>query len=160
MASTEAAPAPELTLDETERAALNEEIEGFAQSLADPRLRARYGELREAAAQGAVPADLVGLLEAMLELILPTGQVRRRQGHEADVALVRLAQRLPRGAALKEAAREVNEALAILRGQTLDGISFTPTQRGHTLSIDTDRCSLSIVIDRSGVRVERVELGA
>jgi len=154
------APQAALALDAVERETLLEEIGLFAAHLPDERTRARYDELHQAVAQGAVPPEMVGRLETLLDLLLPTGGVRKRHGHEGDQALQRLWQRTPRGAALKQAAQEVNEALSILRGQSLEGVSFSSTPRGHTLSIDTTRCHLTLAIDRDGVRVERVEVGA
>jgi hypothetical protein len=159
-AKTDTQPSATLALDDLERETLLEEIALFAAPLPDERTRARYEELRQAVEHSEVPSELAGLLETMLDLVLPTGGVRRRHGHEGDQALQRLWQRTPRGAALKHGAQEVNEALSILRGQSLEGVSFSSTPRGHTLSIDTTQCHLTLVIDRNGVQVERVELGA
>jgi hypothetical protein len=96
----------------------------------------------------------------MLELVLQTQRVRRQHGPDAEQALLRLFHRTPRGATLAQAAREVNAALEALRGQTLESLTFTPTPRGHSLVIDTAHCSLTLAIDRAGVRVERIETGA
>jgi hypothetical protein len=47
-----------------------------------------------------------------------------------------------------------------LRGHVLESLTFSPTPRGHNLVIDTAHCSLTLAIDRAGVRVERMETGA
>ena len=149
-----------LELNEAEREALAQEIESFAAALSDPASRARYAQLAAAVQAGAVPPELTRPLETLLELVLQqTQSVRLRHGPEGEQALQRLYQRTPRGAGLAQAAKEVNEALGALRGQTLESISFTPTPRGHNLSIETDRCHLSLVIDRSGVQLKSVEVG-
>jgi hypothetical protein len=149
-----------LELSAAEREVLAEEVEAFARTLKDPDTRERYARLSAAVQQGTVPPHLVGFLETMLELVLQTQRVRRQHGPEAEQALLRLFHRTPRGAALAQAARDVNAALAALRGQTLESLTFTPTPRGHSLVIDTTHCSLTLAIDRAGVRVERLETGA
>ena len=149
-----------MELSAAEREVLAEEVEAFARTLKDPDTRERYAQLSAAVQQSTVPLHLVGFLETMLELVLQTQRVRRQRGPEAEQALLRLFHRTPRGAALAQAAREVNAALAALRGQTLESLTFTPTPRGHSLVIDTTHCSLTLAIDRAGVRVERLEMGA
>ena len=156
MATT--SPDAALDLKPAEQAVLAEEITAFAQTLADPANRARYGQLATAAEQGRVPADLVGLLAAMLELILPMQRIRRIHGPEADRALTALFYRTPRGAELRRTTEEVNTALAALRGQALEDVRFTPTPAGQRLTIATGACSLALVIDRAGVRVEHLEV--
>ena len=153
-------PEAELELSPAEREVLAEEVDVFARTLKDPDTRERYAQLGAAVQQGTVPADLVGFLETMLELLLQTQRVRRQHGPDAEQALLRLFHRTPRGAALAQAAREVNAALTALHGHTLESLTFTPTPRGHNLVIDTTHCSLMLAIDRAGVRVERMETGA
>lgn len=148
-----------MSLNELEREALAEEVVHFATTLRDSGSRARYEQLGIAVAQSAVPPDLIGALETLLELLLPTQRIRLHHGHEADQALQRLWRRTPRGVALAHAAHEVNEALGALRGQALESLSFSPTPRGHRLVVETARCHVTLAIDRDGVRVENVEVG-
>jgi hypothetical protein len=158
--ATDVGPGAELELSSSEREVLAEEVGVFARTLKDPDTRERYAQLGAAVQQGTVPPHVVGLLETMLELVLQTQRVRRQHGPEAEQALLRLFHRTPRGAALEQAAREVNAALAALRGHVLESLTFSPTPRGHNLVIDTAHCSLTLAIDRAGVRVERLETGA
>ena len=158
--ATDAGPGAELELSSTEREVLAEEVGAFAGTLKDPDTRERYAQLRATVEQGTVPADLVGHLETMLELVLQTQRVRRQHGPDAEQALLRLFHRTPRGAALAQAARDVNAALEALHGHTLQSLTFRPTPRGHNLVVDTAHCSLTLAIDRAGVRVERMETGA
>lgn len=157
--TAEVEPATALELDATERAILEHEVDAFAASLKEPDSRARYGELAAAVQEGRVPAPLVGFLETMLELLLQTGRVRREHGPAGEQALLRLFHRTPRGAALKGAAAEVNEALQAIQGHTLEALTFTPTPRGHTIVVQTGCCLLTLAVDRDGVRVEKMELG-
>lgn len=153
-------PTTSLDLQPVEQAVLSAEVLPFAATLADPALRARYEELHAALPTGSVPPSLVGLVEAMVELMLQTQRVRRRHGPEAERALTALYYRTPRGAGLKHATREVNEALVVLRGQILEELVFAPTPGGQRLTITTQACRLEIMVDRAGVRVERIELGS
>jgi hypothetical protein len=158
-ASTDTAPV-DLTLQPEEQAVLEQEVAPFAETLRDPALRARYLELAGAVATGQVPAALVGLIEALAELVLQAPTARRRHGPEAVRVLTALYYRTPRGRALKQSAEEVNEALTVLHGQVLQELSFAPTIGGQRLSMTTPQGRFDLVIDRAGVRVERVELGS
>lgn len=155
---TEPRTADDLALRPAEQTVLAIEVAAFAESLREPTTRARYAELLAAVQAGTVPGALVGALEAFLELVLPTPRIRREHGPEGSHALSALFGRTPHGAALKEAAAEVNTALSAFRGQTLEAISFSPTPAGHNLVVETTGGRLAIVIDRAGVRVERLDI--
>lgn len=148
-----------LALEPAEAAVLPGELEAFAHTVKDPEARARYLRLGAAARQGIVPAEEIGLLEALLELLLQSQRVRRRSGPAAEQTLLGLFERTPRGVELRRAARLVNQALEALRGQRLEALSFAPRPAGHRLLLDTDRCRLVLAIDWAGVRVERLEVG-
>jgi hypothetical protein len=139
---------------------LAEEAEAFCRTLKDPDARERYARLAEAAREGVIPPSLVGSLEAMLELVLQTQRIRLLHGPESEKALRDLFYRTPRGAALKRTAREVNRALQTLRGQTLESLSFSPTPGGQRLVVETGNCQVALSIDPSGVRIDRLDLGA
>jgi hypothetical protein len=149
-----------LQLQAAEREVLAEEAEAFTRTLKDPDARERYARLAEAARQGAVPPALIGSLEAMLELVLQTQRILRLYGPETERVLSDLFYRTPRGAALKRTAREVNRALQTLRGQTLDSLTFSPTPGGQRLVVETQSCQVALTIDPSGVRIDRLDLGA
>lgn len=148
-----------LSLRPEEQEVLAEEVEAFAGTLRDPDSRQRYLRLGAAVQQGLVPPELVGPLETMLELLLQTRRVRLRHGADGDRALHDLFHRTPRGAALQRAAREVNHALRVLSGQTLEQMSLSAAPGRHTLVVATDRCRLSIRLDAAGARIEDLELG-
>jgi hypothetical protein len=147
-----------LALRAAEQTVLVTEVAAFAETLREPTTRARYAELLAAVQEGVVPSPLVGALEAFLELVLPLPRIRREHGPEGARALSALFGRTPRGTALKEAAAEVNAALAAFRGQTLESVSFSPTPGGHNLAIETAGGRLAITIDRAGVRVDRLDV--
>jgi hypothetical protein len=78
---------------------------------------------------------------------------------KAEQALTDLFYRTERGSGLREAAREVNTALEALRGHTIEKLSVTAAPGRHTVAIDTDRCHLTLKLDRAGARIESVEVG-
>jgi hypothetical protein len=149
---------PDLALGPAEQEVLAQEIQPFAAALRDPAAQARYAELAAVTAGGSVPEQLVPLLEAMLELVLQTQRVRRQHGPAAERALQDLFRRTPRGRELQRNAHDVNTALKALSGQVVQSVKFSPTPGGQRLVVITDECQLGLTIDRSGVRLERLEI--
>ena len=153
-------PLPTLRIGEAEREWLGLEIEAFGRSVADPAVQARYEQLRAAVASGEIGTEHVEALERVLEVALASGRVRHRYGPAGEQALTRLYHQTPRGAQVVARVREVNAALTALKGQVLDEIAFAAKLPGEfTLTLDTDRCQITIRIDRTGVQVENVAVG-
>jgi hypothetical protein len=148
-----------LALEPAEQAILESEIGAFAETLKDPVARQRYLDLAAATEAGIVPERFVVSLEAMLELVLQTQRVRRNHGPEAEHTLTDLFYRTPRGAGLRQAAREVSRALEALRGHTLENVSVMAGPGRHTLVFRTDQCQLTMKLDAVGARIDKVEVG-
>jgi hypothetical protein len=143
-----------LRLEAVEADTIGVEAAAFARALADPAARARYVRLAEAASSGEIPDDLEAPLEAMLELLFNTGRVANRAVLQSVFA------RTPRGRHLSAAAREVNHALQTLRGQSLAELRLSAGGPSlHSLVIETDRCRLTLEIDRDGARIASLEAG-
>jgi hypothetical protein len=121
--------------------------------LSDPAAQARYERLASAAASGAVPDDLLPALETMLELLFEKGRPSNRAVLQALFA------RTPAGRQQSAAVREVNQALRTLRGQTLQDVRLSAGPSRHTLVVETDRCRLTLELDRAGARVASLEAG-
>ncbi len=151
----------ELTrLDDQERELLLEELDAFTSSLADSESKTPYLALRRDIEVGGVSSENVPCLENILELTLQSGRARRRQSPQAEKRLLRLFNNTPRGGAVKRAVSETNEALASLKGQILDTVSFTPNTPGnYRLLIDTEACRVDLEITRQGVSIKGVEIG-
>jgi hypothetical protein len=90
----------------------------------------------------------------MLELLFDTGNVSNRAVLQSVFA------RTPRGQAQTAQVREVNRALEALRGQMLlqAHVSSTGPAR-FSISVETDRCRISLDATRDGVTVSSLELG-
>ena len=151
----------ELTrLDDQERELLLDELDAFTSSLADAESKIPYLNLRRDIEKGGVAPEHIPCLENILELTLQSGRARRRQSPQAEKRLQRLFNGTPRGDAVKRAVSETNEALASLKGQVLDTVSFTPKTPGtYRLLIDTEACRVDLEITRQGVSVKGVEIG-
>lgn len=153
------APVEALELDATQREVLGEELSALLAGIQGPEARAPWEALAAAVEAGAVPEVLHGRLEGALEMSLQTGRARRIHGADGEQALLRLFHRTPRGAAARKATEAVNQALRTLAGQTLEGMVVTAQGPGvFRLGLTTDRCRLSLEIDRHGVSVESLEI--
>ncbi|MBV9328753.1 MAG: hypothetical protein JO352_34005 [Chloroflexi bacterium] len=141
-------------LETAEADVLGVESAAFARALPDPAARIRYEQLAAAAASGEVPDDLMAPLETMLELLFNTGRVANR------AVLQSVFGRTRRGRHLASAAREVNRALRTLRGQTVAELRLSAVGPSlQSLVIETDRCRLTLDIDRDGARIASLEAG-
>jgi len=143
-----------LQLQAAEAEIVAAEAAAFARALPDPAAQARYSRLADAAAAGSIPDDLETPLETMLELLFSTGRVSNR------AVLQSVFGRTPRGRHLSAAAREVNRALETLRGQTVADVRLSAAGPSlQSLLIETDRCRLTLEIDRDGPRIASLEAG-
>jgi hypothetical protein len=150
-----------MRLLEDERPVLLGEIDAVIAQLRNTEAREVYAELRAAVEAGEVPEGQVPALERLLELGLETGRIREVHTAHGEMAATRVFQRTPKGAALKATCEEANAALEGLRGQPLEAVSFSVRGPGaYTLTLNTEHAHVTLHIDRHGVRVRTVEVGA
>jgi hypothetical protein len=149
-----------LTLDDVQRDVLAHELDVLVRRLPDEAARAPYLRLRAAIETGEVPEDLFGHLENLIELALQTGRARRFHRAEGEQALIRLFHRTPHGRTAAEQVQTLNAALAALGGQVIDSVQVSASAPGsYSITVDTDRCVLTIKVDRTGARVESMAIG-
>ncbi len=154
-----AAVSDALTLDALQRETLLEELASLVGSLRDPAARIPWEELAQAVDAGAVEEPLLGRLEQILEMTLQTGRARKHHGAESEQALLRLFHQTPRGTAARRATEAVNRTLASLAGQPLERMLFTSQGPGvYRLGLETERCKLTLEIDRHGITIESLEV--
>lgn len=152
-------PEHPFALELAERDVVANAATAFARVLPNPDRKQQYVHLAEAASLGEIPADLVLELEAMLDVVLQPERAAREGGPAAEQLLLAVYRRTPRGARLAAAAHEVNQALRVLRGQTLASLRVESRPGRHSLSLETDRCRLTLRLDSAGARVESLEVG-
>jgi hypothetical protein len=148
-----------LTLHPLQREVLLEELASLIGSLRDPAQRDPWEELALAVDAGAVEEPLLGRLEQILEMTLQTGRARKHHGAESEQALLRLFHQTPRGAAARRATEAVNRTLASLAGPPVERMLFTSQGPGvYRLGLETERCKLTLEIDRHGITIESLEV--
>ena len=154
-----AATAGALAVDPSQRELLLEELATLVVSLRGSEAGEPWEDLAAAVDAGEVEEPLLGRLETILEMTLQTGRARRVHGADGEQALLRLFHQTPKGAAARRATQAVNETLATMAGQSLEGALFTVQGPGvYRLGLQTDRCKLTLEIDRHGITVESLEV--
>jgi hypothetical protein len=148
------ARAEALRLRREEREVALAEAQAVFAVAAEPGYRDELAHLIAAADEGELNADDVRTLERVVELGLQAGRIRALYGPGGEQAALRLYRRLPRGAELSASARAVTQALAGLCGRRLESVSVEAVGPGaFALTVGVDGSSLSIRLDRQGVRV-------
>lgn len=149
-----------MKISATEQELLLPEITAFSRALRDPQAREPYDVLRAQVQEGEVDDELLPHLGNVLEIGLQSGRLRKLYGADGEQALSRLFHRTPTGAKLAEIAKSVTEALGALQGQVIEDVKVSALGPGtYGVTLDTDRCQLTMRMDRSGVRVENVAIG-
>ena len=161
-ADSDAPPAGDgpLALDTLQRDILLPQIQAFIDASADPAAREVYLALKTAVeAMEVAPADLQARLGAIVEVALQSGRIRRLFGPGAELSLTALFQKTPRGREIAGSIRELNRALAKLKGDTVEEVTATLRSAGaYALTLKTSGCQMIIRFEPAGVRVESVEL--
>ncbi|MGH8899602.1 MAG: hypothetical protein ACRDZ4_21880 [Egibacteraceae bacterium] len=149
-----------VTLDDEERELLGLELRTLLPALSGPR-RERYAALaRAVGSDAAVPAELLPALESVLELALQTGRARQLYRAEGERILTSVLRRTPRGRELAAHLDQVNQALRVVAGHTLDAVSVRMRTLGHyTVTIQSEAATLTLAIRPDGVGVESVAAG-
>lgn len=148
--------AQDIALSEDEAALVAEEARHLAEVLSAAQ-RPRALRLAQAARDGAVPAELVDVLEGVVVLALQTGRARRRYLAEGERLLTDVLRRTPRGRDLQDQLAAVNGALRALAGRRLDGVRVEMRTLGHfTVALQCEGVSLTLAVRADGVQVESV----
>jgi hypothetical protein len=157
MATAEITHEP-LVLDADERDLVDQELRALLPALAGAR-RERYLALAAAVDEGAVPADLVGHLESLLELALQTARARKLYRAEGEQVLTGLFRRTPAGRDLASQLADINGALRGVAGRRLQGARVGMRTLGHfTVTLTTDEAKVTLAVRPDGVNVESLEV--
>ncbi len=148
-----------IALDAQEQEALGEELARLSPLFAAPERRAALTALTEAVASGAIPEGLEATAALALELALGSGSAAHYQGPPAEQTLAGLFGRTAAGRELARGLEGANRALGALAGQQLVALRLTSRLPGRfRLEVATDRCELSLDLDRLGPRAREVEI--
>jgi hypothetical protein len=120
--------------------------------------RQQAADLADRAGLGAVPDDLVPVLERILTASLQGGRARQRYRAEGEGILNRVLMRTPYGRNVQDGIRAVNQALAALDGRPLDHVGVAVRAPGHyRVSLRTAGVGLVLALGPDGVSVESLE---
>jgi len=130
------------------------EAQAVLSMLSDEQRRARLAAVVAAVDDGSVEGEDAAALGELLELGLQTGRLRAVYGPEGEQAALGLFRRLPQGKELSQSTSELNEALDVLSGRTLEKLSVHVVGPGeYGVSISAEGFELAIRLGRSGARI-------
>ena len=130
------------------------EAQAVLSMLGDEQRRARLADVVAAVDDGSVEGEDAAALGELLELGLQTGRLRAVYGPEGEQAALGLFRRLPQGKELSQSTTELNEALDVLSGRTLEKLSVHVVGPGeYGVSISAEGFELAIRLGRSGARI-------
>jgi hypothetical protein len=130
------------------------EAQAVLAMLGDGARRERLADVLAAVDEGRVEGEDAAALGELLELGLQTGRVRAVYGPEGEQAALGLFRRLPQGKELSQSTSELNEALDVLSGRTLEKLSVHVVGPGeYGVSISAEGFELAIRLGRSGARI-------
>lgn len=147
-----------LTLDADEQDLVDQELRSLLPALTGER-RERYLALAAAVEDGAVPPELVGHLQSVLELALQTARARKLYRAEGEKVLTGLFRRTPAGRDLSSQLADINGALRGVAGHRLRGARVGMRTLGHfTITLTTDEAKVTLAVRPDGVNVESLEV--
>ena len=130
------------------------EAQAVLAMLGDGQRRERLADVLAAVDDGRVEGEDAAALGELLELGLQTGRLRSVYGPEGEQAALGLFRRLPQGRELSQSTSELNEALDVLSGRTLEKLSVHVVGPGeYGVSISAEGFELAIRLGRSGARI-------
>jgi hypothetical protein len=148
-----------LQLTDEERELLQAELAALLPALSGER-REAYQALADAVENNSIPLDLLPLIEGLTKLALETGRARRLYRAEGERILTDLFRKTPSGQELSKSLNEVNKALSILEGQTLQSVRVAMRTLGHfTVTVETEKAVITIAILPDIVTVDSISVG-
>lgn len=148
-----------LTLDAEEAEAVTAAAEGYAAALPPDRAGA-YEVLARAAADGAIPDELVDAAQRVIAVRLQAGRAGREWNAAAERVLTAVYRRTPAGRALDGRIQEVNRALSALgdrRLRTAHAAASTPGR--YTVTLESEGATVTLTIDATGINIRTLNVG-
>lgn len=149
-----------MELSSKEQSLLREEVHAFWVAATDPAVKERYAALLAAVDAADIPEGQGPLLTHMVEIVLESGRVGEHHGPDGEQTMIRLYQKTPRGKEVAKSVADLNQALQVLQGQVIEEVAFAARGPGrYRLEIGTDRCQVSVGVDRHGLQIEGLDVG-
>ena len=147
-----------LEIPEPLRQPLCEEVAAVRDQLRAADDRALFGQLHAAVDQGQVPPELEEPLARVLRLSLESGRFARVHGPAAEAAARRLFLQTPPGRQLSRQVSELNQALALWQGRTLQQVQLSVRGPGtYALELQGEGARTVILFQPQGVHLQGIE---
>ena len=149
-----------LHLEALQQEVLQHEVGAIAQRVSNnSEAHSRYVALLNEIERGEITDECSDTLEGILDVLLESGRARHLYGPPGEHTLTALFQRTPRGSAFVQQSQTVTRSLSGLEGQTLSNLSVRSSGPGAwAFTLQTDRCELTIQIDRRGIQVKSLDM--
>ena len=132
----------------------------LAEGLTEGETRLSFQEIAWAADQGDVPEDLSARVGDLVALAVETGRARSVHGPAGVRALIAVWKDTPQGRKAAEQAEELNTALTVLRGRTLDTLRVLPTGPGtYAMTVGAGDVEIRLTFDRSEATLRSINVG-
>ena len=149
-----------MKVGEAEREYVVAEALALAELVPEGDSRLEFQEIAWAADQGEVPDDLTGRVGELVALALETGRARSVHGPAGVRALVSVWKDTPQGRTAQGKIEDLNEALAALRGRTVDALRVAPLGPGaYSLSIAAGDVEVRLTFDRTEATLRSINVG-
>lgn len=141
-----------MLLDYELRQALIQEVAAYARHIPDPQVRNICEALQSSLQAGQISDDVLEPLGHVLAVSLESGRFRRLYGPHIEMQAESLFAQTPQGLQIRAVLDQANQALSVLKGQTIQEIAVALKGPGsYYLQVRTDQCRLRLHITRSGV---------
>jgi len=149
-----------LEINDDEKEILQSEIELLSiNSNGSGKAGIEFNKLLAAVNEKLIDETQLPVFSHILELLLTTGDIRKNYGPVEEQKIFRLYGKTPAGREQKESIDELNKSLKALETQSIEGISFSLKLPGvYGISIKTDKCELSLSVNKFGIYADKFEI--
>jgi hypothetical protein len=149
-----------LEIGNDEKIIIREEISILSKKTSgNEKTKIEFENLISAIESQNIDGTQLSLLSKVLELLLTSGEIRRRYSFVDEQKIFRLYKKTPAGKQQKENIDELNKSLKVIQSQKIESFSFSLILPGvYGIAIKTDECEISLNINQSGIYADKIEI--
>ncbi|MGA7722514.1 MAG: hypothetical protein WCA84_15190 [Ignavibacteriaceae bacterium] len=149
-----------LEINNDEKEIIREEINILSKKTAvNEKTKNEFENLISAIESQNIDDTQLYLLSKVLELLLSSGEIRRKYSYVDEQKIFRLYGKTPTGKKQKDNIDKLNKSLMILQSQKIESISFSLNLPGvYGIAIKTDEGEISLNINQSGIYADKLEV--
>ncbi len=149
-----------MTISDEEKNILIPEIRNLISNPGiDLKTANEFRVLESSVSNGAMEEDILTVFSHVLEILLTTGEIRKKYGYQEELLILRLYKNTPWGNEREDNLNMINRTLSAIQKHKINNMSFRLKLPGvYGLEITTDKCQLVIEIDQFGISPGKVEL--